>query len=99
MIQNSLTSHSFSAVIFLEFIRINDLRDSARCDCASDRIFKERRRGSTRPRRCKETKAASNDLLHVFSVIIGRIADILLAILQSMTSVVGVRCIHGTVQQ
>lgn len=51
------------------------------------------------PRRCKETKVAGNDLLHFLSVIVGLIANILLAIFQPVTSIVGVRRVHGTVQQ
>lgn len=47
----------------------------------------------------KETKIADNDLQYFFSVIVGRIADILLAILEPVIAVIAVRRIHGTIQQ
>lgn len=57
----SYASLSF-AVTFLEFTRIDSTAgESARRVCAPDRIFKERCRGSMRPHRCKERKAAGND--------------------------------------
>lgn len=70
-VQNSLYKSliAFRRNFSPEFTGINGtvwVRESARArrDCAPDRIFKGRRRGSTRPRRCKETKAgAGNDLL------------------------------------